>query len=184
MTDVGPGAPAADPRVGRLLDGRYRLLDRLARGGTATVYRGLDERLERPVAVKVMHPALADDPDFLARFAREARSAARLSAPEVVAVYDTGRDELTGASYLVMEHVEGRDLRAVLTDHGPLPPQRALQVLEPVLRALAAAHRAGLVHRDVKPENVLLGNDGRIKVADFGLARAVETSDIDATTGL
>ena len=175
---------ADDPLVGRLLDGRYRLTGLLARGGMATVYRALDERLERPVAVKVMHRGLADDPDFVARFTREARSAARLSAPEVVAVYDQGRDEQTGAAYLVMEHVEGRDLRALLRDRGVLSPARALSLLEPVLRALAAAHRAGIVHRDVKPENVLLGDDGRVKVADFGLARAVQTSELTSTTGL
>ena len=175
---------ADDPLVGRLLDQRYRLTGLLARGGMATVYRALDERLERPVAVKVMHRGLADDPDFVARFTREARSAARLSAPEVVAVYDQGRDEQTGAAYLVMEHVEGRDLRALLRDRGVLSPARALSLLEPVLRALAAAHRAGIVHRDVKPENVLLGDDGRVKVADFGLARAVQTSELTSTTGL
>ena len=175
---------ADDPLVGRLLDRRYRLTGLLARGGMATVYRALDERLERPVAVKVMHRGLADDPDFVARFTREARSAARLSAPEVVAVYDQGRDEQTGAAYLVMEHVEGRDLRALLRDRGVLSPARALSLLEPVLRALAAAHRAGIVHRDVKPENVLLGDDGRVKVADFGLARAVQTSELTSTTGL
>ena len=175
---------ADDPLVGRLLDARYRLTGLLARGGMATVYRAVDERLDRPVAVKVMLRALADDPDFVARFTREARSAARLSAPEVVAVYDQGRDEQTGAAYLVMEHVQGRDLRALLRDRGALPPGRALSLLEPVLRALAAAHRAGIVHRDVKPENVLLGDDGRVKVADFGLARAVETSELTSTTGL
>ena len=170
--------------VGRLLESRYRLTSLIARGGMATVYRATDERLDRPVAVKVMLRALADDPDFVARFTREARSAARLSASEVVAVYDQGRDELTGVAYLVMEHVQGRDLRAVLRERGALPPARALSLLEPVLRALAAAHRAGIVHRDLKPENVLLGDDGRVKVADFGLARAVETSDLTSTTGL
>lgn len=175
---------ADDPLVGRLLDRRYRLLGLLDRGGMASVYRAVDERLDRPVAVKVMHRSLADDPDFVARFTREARSAARLSQPEVVAVYDQGRDDQTGAAYLVMEYIEGRDLRALLRDRGALPPARALSLLEPVLRALAAAHRAGIVHRDVKPENVLLGDDGRVKVADFGLARAVETSELTSTTGL
>jgi len=174
----------ADPLVGRLLDGRYRLDRPLARGGMATVYIGTDTRLDRQVAVKVMRPALAEDEEFVARFAREARAAARLSSPEVVAVHDQGTDLTTGTAYLVMEYVAGRTLRDVIRDHGPLSPARALALLEPVLRALSAAHAAGLVHRDVKPENVLLGDDGRVKVADFGLARAVETSNLTATTGL
>ncbi|MCA1712045.1 MAG: PASTA domain-containing protein [Actinobacteria bacterium] len=175
---------ASDPLVGRLLDGRYRLDRPLAKGGMATVYVGTDTRLDRTVAVKVMRPALAEDPSFVERFAGEARAAARLSSPEVVAVHDQGTDDATGTAYLVMEYVEGRTLRDLIRDGGPLPPARALELLEPVLRALAAAHRAGLVHRDVKPENVLLGDDGRIKVADFGLARAVQTSHLTATTGL
>ena len=169
--------------TGRVLDGRYRLTGKLARGGMATVWTGVDERLDRPVAVKVMHPWLAEDPAFVARFTQEARSAARLTAPEVVAVHDTGRDDETGAAYLVMELVRGRDLRNLLQERGALPPARALPIAESVLRALAAAHRAGLVHRDVKPENVLLADDGRVKVADFGLARAVETSQVTSTTG-
>jgi serine/threonine-protein kinase len=179
-----PVETATDPLVGRLLDGRYRLDKPLARGGMATVYTATDTRLDRVVAVKVMRPALAEDPDFVARFAREARAAARLSSPEVVAVHDQGTDPSTGTAYLVMEYVAGRTLRDVIRDTGPLSPTRALGYLEPVLRALAAAHAAGLVHRDVKPENVLLGDDGRVKVADFGLARAIETSNLTATTGL
>jgi len=179
-----PAEAAADPLGGRLLDGRYRLDRPVARGGMATVYTATDTRLDRVVAVKVMRPALAEDPDFVARFAREARAAARLSSPEVVAVHDQGTDPATNTAYLVMEYVAGRTLRDVIRDSGPLAPSRALSLLEPVLRALAAAHAAGLVHRDVKPENVLLGDDGRVKVADFGLARAVETSNLTATTGL
>ena len=178
-----PPAPATDALLGRLLDGRYRLDAPIARGGMATVYDATDTRLDRPVAVKVMRPGLADDPEFVERFAREARAAARLSSPEVVAVHDQGTDAQTGTAYLVMERVSGGTLRDVLRQQGALPPARALDLLEPVLVALAAAHAAGLVHRDVKPENVLLSADGRVKVADFGLARAIETSSVTATTG-
>jgi eukaryotic-like serine/threonine-protein kinase len=181
---TSPPLPAADPLLGRLLDGRYRLDTPIARGGMATVYAATDTRLDRPVAVKVMRPGLADDPEFVERFAREARAAARLSSPEVVAVHDQGTDAATGTAYLVMERVSGGTLRDVLHSEGALPPARALDLLEPVLVALAAAHAAGLVHRDVKPENVLLSADGRVKVADFGLARAIETSAVTATTGV
>ena len=173
-----------DPLVGRLLDDRYRLDSLIARGGMATVFLGNDTRLDRTVAVKVMHRALADDPEFVARFTREARASARLSSAEVVAVYDQGTDARTGLAYLVMEHVRGRNLRDLLRERGALPPDQALELMEPVLVALAAAHAAGLVHRDIKPENVLLADDGRVKVADFGLARAVEASNLTATTGL
>jgi serine/threonine-protein kinase len=183
-TPGAPGTTLPDALVGRLLDGRYRLDAGIARGGMATVYRATDTRLERVVAVKVMRAVLADDPEFVARFTREARSAARLSSPDVVSVYDQGRDAATGAAYLVMEHVPGRTVRALLHEQGRLPAGQALALMEPVLRALAAAHAAGLVHRDVKPENLLLTTDGRLKVADFGLARAVETTTLTATTGL
>ncbi|MGI8537864.1 MAG: Stk1 family PASTA domain-containing Ser/Thr kinase [Mycobacteriales bacterium] len=172
-----------DPLVGALLDARYLIDAIIARGGMATVYAATDTRLDRTVAVKVMRPLLAEDPDFVERFAREARAAARLSSPEVVAVHDQGTDAATGTAYLVMEYIAGGTLRDLVREHGALPPDRALDLLEPVLRALAAAHAAGLVHRDVKPENVLLGDDGRVKVTDFGLARAVETSNLTATTG-
>jgi serine/threonine-protein kinase len=181
---LGTGTTTGDdPLVGVLLNDRYRLDAGIARGGMAAVYRGTDLTLDRTVAVKMMRPALAEDPDFVDRFVREARSAAKLSSADVVAVYDQGTDAVSGTAYLVMEHVEGRTLRDVVED-GPLPARDALDLLEPVLRALAAAHEAGLVHRDVKPENVLLGRDGRVKVADFGLARAVESSNLTATTGL
>ncbi|MCW2607083.1 MAG: spk, partial [Frankiales bacterium] len=179
-----PATTSADPLVGRLLEGRYRLDATLARGGMATVYAATDTRLDREVAVKVMHRALADDPEFVARFTREAKAAARLSSAEVVSVYDQGTDDATGLAYLVMEHVRGGTLRDLLRAQGAQSPARAVALVEPVLRALAAAHAAGLVHRDVKPENVLLADDGRIKVADFGLARAVEASTLTVTTGL
>lgn len=167
--------PDNDPRVGRLLDGRYRVGPRIARGGMAGVYEAHDVRLDRTVAVKIMHAGLGDatsgDEEFAARFVREARAAARLSHPNVVAVYDQGEDE--GTVYLAMELVTGHTLRDTVTKEAPMSPERALALLDPVLSALASAHRAGLVHRDVKPENVLIADDGRIKVADFGLARAV-----------
>ncbi len=174
----------AAPLLGLLLDGRYRVDAFIARGGMATVYQGTDTRLDRVVAVKVMSRALAEDPDFVARFTREAQASARVQAAEVVAVYDQGTDPATGLAYLVMEHVRGITLRQFLQERGPQPPARAVALMEPVLRALSAAHAAGLVHRDIKPENVLVADDGRIKVADFGLARAVESSTVTQTTGM
>ncbi|MGH8774237.1 MAG: protein kinase domain-containing protein, partial [Jiangellaceae bacterium] len=167
--------------VGRMVDGRYRVDATLARGGMATVYRALDTRLDRVVALKVMHPELAVDDEFVERFIGEARSAARLSHPAVVAVFDQGED--AGSVFLAMEYVEGRTLRRVLRDRGRLSPEHALKLVEPVLAALDAAHTAGIVHRDVKPENVLVGDDGRVKVADFGLARALSDAST-ATRGL
>ncbi|KNB53072.1 serine/threonine protein kinase [Streptomyces caatingaensis] len=162
-----------------MLDGRYRIEARVAAGGMATVYRALDTRLDRVVAVKVMHPALAGDAVFVERFIREAKSAARLDHPNVVGVYDQGTD---GAYvYLAMEYVAGCTLRDVLRERGALQPRAALDIVEPVLAALGAAHRAGLVHRDMKPENVLIGDDGRVKVADFGLVRAVGTHSATST---
>lgn len=169
-----------DPLIGRVVDSRYEVVDRVARGGMATVYRANDRRLDRVVALKVMHPHLAESSDFVSRFRREARAAARLSNPGVVAVYDQG--SLDGVAYLVMEYVEGPTLRN-LVEAGPLSVQEALSLTVQVLRPLGAAHRAGLVHRDIKPENVLLPADGTVaKVADFGLARAV-TETTQTTTG-
>ena len=172
----------SDPLVGRVLDGRYEILSRVARGGMATVYRAQDRRLTREVAVKVMHDGLGDDADFARKFDREARAAARLSNQHVVSVFDQGVD--LGRPYIVMEFVEGCTLRHVLTREAPLEPLRALDLLEPVVPALASAHESGLVHRDVKPENVLISNQGQIKVADFGLARAVTAQTVTATQGL
>src|SRR5215218_5188307 len=176
----------SDPLVGRLLDGRYQITQRLARGGMATVYRAVDMRLTRTVAVKVMHVGLGDEAEFARKFDREARAAAKLSHPNVVSVFDQGQDVEGSNSrpYIVMEYVEGQTLRDVLNREAPLPPARALELMEPVLTALAAAHDAGLVHRDVKPENVLISDRGRIKVADFGLAKAVSSQSSTATQGL
>jgi serine/threonine-protein kinase len=156
---------------GTVLEGRYRVERLLARGGMSSVYRGVDLRLDRPVAIKVMEPRFAGDRSFIDRFELEARAAAKLHHPNVVAVHDQGVDG--EHVYLVMELVSGGTLRDLLRERGTLSPELALGVLEPVLSALAAAHRAGLVHRDVKPENVLIGQGGMVKVADFGLVRAM-----------
>lgn len=177
------GSTVTDALVGRLVDGRYEVLERIARGGMATVYLATDRRLDREVAVKVMHPHLADGAsgaDFVSRFRREARAAARLTHPGLVAVYDQGVDGET--SYLTMEYVDGTNLRHKIQDGEPFSVAEAFDVVEHVLDALAAAHRHDLVHRDIKPENILLATDGRIKVADFGLARAV-TEVTSTTTG-
>jgi serine/threonine protein kinase/beta-lactam-binding protein with PASTA domain len=160
----------ADPLTGRLLDGRYAVTARIAQGGMATVYRATDTRLDREVALKVMHAELARDDDFVRRFIGEAKSVARLSHQNVVAVFDQGADG--PFLYLAMEYVPGRTLKELLRDNGRLLPQVALEIMTGVLDGLAAAHASGIVHRDIKPENVLLTADGRIKVADFGLARA------------
>ncbi|BBH18312.1 serine/threonine protein kinase [Nocardioides baekrokdamisoli] len=178
-------APSAtDALIGRTLDGRYVIQEKIARGGMATVYLAHDNRLLRTVALKVMHSGLGDDETFSARFVREARSAAQLDHPNVVAVFDQGEDD--GTLFLAMELVRGKTLRDLVG--APMPPAKALAYLEPVLAALAAAHRAGIVHRDVKPENVLIspaspGTPGRIKVADFGLARAVTAETQHTSTG-
>jgi serine/threonine-protein kinase len=160
----------ADPLTGRLLDGRYAVTARIAHGGMATVYQATDTRLDREVALKVMHAELARDEEFRRRFIGEAKSVARLSHQNVVAVFDQGADG--PFLYLAMEYVPGRTLKELLRDSGRFSPATALEIMTGVLDGLAAAHASGIVHRDVKPENVLLTADGRIKVADFGLARA------------
>ena len=160
----------ADPLTGRLLDGRYAVTARIAHGGMATVYQATDTRLDREVALKVMHAELARDEEFVRRFIGEARSVARLSHQNVVAVFDQGADG--PFLYLAMEYVPGRTLKELLRDSGRFPPATALEIMAGVLDGLAAAHASGIVHRDVKPENVLVTADGRVKVADFGLARA------------
>ncbi|MBF9134555.1 Stk1 family PASTA domain-containing Ser/Thr kinase [Plantactinospora sp. S1510] len=179
----------ADTLLNSLIDGRYRIRGRVARGGMATVYTAIDERLDRTVAIKIIHPNQARDAQmqlagFVERFTDEAKTIARLTHPNVVAVYDQGIHG--GLPYLVMEYVRGRTLRDILAERGRLNPSEALAIMEQMLAAIGAAHRAGLVHRDVKPENVLVAEapsggpanlvDGVVKVADFGLARAVEAS--------
>lgn len=163
-----------DHLIGTTVDGRYTVRSRLARGGMSTVYLATDQRLERDVALKVLHPHLANDPTFLERLSREAKAAASLSHPHIVGVLDQGEDG--HIAYLVMEYVKGHTLRDTLGEQGPLPPRLALALIDPVIEGLAAAHRSGLIHRDVKPENVLIADDGRIKVGDFGLARAISAN--------
>ncbi|NUP59973.1 MAG: Stk1 family PASTA domain-containing Ser/Thr kinase, partial [Pseudarthrobacter sp.] len=164
----------SDPLVGTLVDNRYAVTSRLARGGMSTVYLAVDQRLDREVALKVLHPHLAADENFLGRLGREAKAAARLSHPHVVGVLDQGSDGHT--AYLVMEYIKGHTLRDVVRDRGALAPRLALALIDPVVEGLGAAHAAGFIHRDVKPENVLIADDGRIKIGDFGLARAVTSS--------
>ena len=164
----------ADPLVGRLLDRRYQVEALVAMGGMATVYRATDTRLDRRVALKVMHADLARDEAFVNRFIGEAKSVARLSHPNVVSVYDQGRDG--PYLYLAMEYLPGRTLRDLLDERGWFPPREALSIMVPLLSGLAAAHTAGIVHRDVKPENVLIAPDGHLKMVDFGLARALSVS--------
>lgn len=169
-----------DPLVNTVLDGRYLVQAKIGSGGTSTVYRGLDTRLDRPVALKVMDSRYAGDQQFLTRFQLEARTVARLKNPGLVAVYDQGQDGRH--PFLVMELVEGGTLRELLEERGPMPPHAVAAVLRPVLGGLAAAHRAGLVHRDVKPENVLISDDGDVKIADFGLVRAVAAAGITSSS--
>ncbi|HWI30096.1 MAG TPA: protein kinase, partial [Microbacterium sp.] len=160
----------ADPLIGRLVDGRYRVRARIARGGMATVYVATDLRLERRIALKVMHGHLSDDAVFQSKFIQEARAAARLADPNVVNVFDQGQDG--DMAYLVMEYLPGITLRELMREQKRLSVTQTITIMDAVLSGLASAHRAGIVHRDVKPENVLLAEDGRIKIGDFGLARA------------
>src|SRR5260370_10664603 len=162
---------ALSPPVGQLLGGRYQVGSRIARGGMATVYLGTDTRLDRVVALKIAHPELSDDAEFVRRFIGEAHSAARVSSTNVVASYDQGSDGRL--HYIAMEYIAGRTLRQLLNDKGRLSAREALDLMTGVLTGLDAAHQAGLAHRDVKPENVLLTPSGDVKVADFGLARSV-----------
>ncbi|MGF7238505.1 MAG: Stk1 family PASTA domain-containing Ser/Thr kinase [Frankia sp.] len=179
-------AIVSDPVVGRLLDGRYAVAERLAVGGMATVYVAHDNRLDREVALKVMHPGYTHDREYVARFHREAMAAARLNSPHVVSILDQGTDDGYGGRvvYLVMELIRGRTLRKLLGERGPLPVELALTIIDPVIAALAAAHLAGIIHRDIKPENILLGDDGRVKVADFGLARPMANGSPSLTQGV
>ncbi|MEA2630901.1 MAG: eukaryotic-like serine/threonine-protein kinase, partial [Chloroflexota bacterium] len=162
--------------IGQTLGGRYRLVELLGSGGMATIYRASDTGLGRDVALKLLRPEYLRDPDFSSRFRQEAQSAASLSHPNVVTVYDYGEDP--SGPYIVMELVDGEDLATILRRSGPLPPRQVARIGAGVARALAAAHARGLVHRDVKPGNVLIGTDGRVKVVDFGIARAMAEAQV------
>lgn len=158
--------------TGEVIDNRYLLKHRLASGGMATIYSGIDTRLDRPVAVKIMHSHLANDEAFVSRFIKEAKATAALSHPNIVSIQDQGWNQGgPPAVFLVMELVDGSTLRDFLNENGSLTVEQTLQIMNPVVSALAAAHKIGIIHRDIKPENILISKDGRIKVADFGLAR-------------
>ena len=160
-----------DPLLGLLVDGRYRILSLIARGGMATVYHAVDQRLDRDVAIKVMHPHLIDSGSFLTRFQQEARSVARLVHPHIVTVFDQGK--LHGTAYIVMELVTGPTVRDALNRRGPYPLGEALSIIRTIAQGLDAAHRSGVIHRDIKPENILFSAEGTPKIADFGLARTI-----------
>ncbi len=162
--------------IGTVLGGRYRLIELLGQGGMATIYRAHDAQLERDVAVKVLRPEYGRDPDFFARFRQEAQSAASLNHPGVVAVYDYGTDK--AGPYIVMELVDGEDLGSIIRRTGALPPRQAARLTAQIARAIAAAHERGFIHRDIKPSNVLVTRDGKAKVTDFGIARAVSEAAV------
>src|ERR1700728_14434 len=167
--------------VPRVFSNRYELTHLIARGGMAEVYRAQDRLLDRPVALKVLFPELSVDRAFVERFRREAQAAAKLSHPNIVPVFDWGED--ASSYFIVMEYIDGRPLSAVLRETGPLEPKRAAEITAQVAAALASAHRHGVVHRDIKPGNVLITNDGQVKVTDFGIARAVNTEESLTQTG-
>ena len=175
----GRGTQITDPLINMMIDERYRVISRMARGGMATVYVARDERLDRLVALKVMHPHLAESEQFTARFRREARSAAKVSHPRIVPIYDQG--VVQGQGYLVMELIDGPDLRSFLASEGPLPLGKALDFAAQILDGLSAAHRAGVVHRDLKPENILVDGNESLRIVDFGLARAASEVSVSTT---
>jgi len=162
--------------IGTTLGGRYRLIELLGQGGMATIYRAHDVQLDRDVAVKLLRPEYGRDPDFLGRLREEARSAASLGHANIVAVHDYG--EADSGPYIVMELIDGQDLASLIRQNGPLPPRQAARIAIEIAKGLHAAHVRGIVHRDVKPSNVLVSRDGRVKVADFGIARAVAESQM------
>ena len=167
--------------IGQLLAGRYELKDLAGTGGMSSVYRARDSVLERTVAIKILHEHFSDDPEYVERFRREARALAQLNHPNIVTVIDRG--EFEGRQFIVFEHVDGETLKSLVDREGPLPVDRALALVHQVARGLAFAHEHGVVHRDVKPQNVLLDEDGVAKVTDFGIARSIDPSDELTETG-
>src|SRR5215213_168602 len=163
----------------KILNNRYELEQKIGEGGMARVYRGRDTRLNRRIAVKVLHNHYASDPGFLQRFHHEAQAAANLRHPNIVDVYDVGLDG--DIHYIVMEHVDGSDLKALLTRSGPLPVEQAIPIAEAVALGLSAAHRMSLVHRDVKPQNIIVGPDGQVKITDFGIAKSALSTAMTET---
>ena len=167
--------------IGQLLAGRYELKDLAGTGGMSSVYRARDSVLERTVAIKILHEHFSDDPEYVERFRREARALAQLNHPNIVTVIDRG--EFEGRQFIVFEHVDGETLKSLVDREGALPVDRALALVHQVARGLAFAHEHGVVHRDVKPQNVLLDEDGVAKVTDFGIARSIDPSDELTETG-
>jgi beta-lactam-binding protein with PASTA domain len=180
MSSIPPSNPADDRA--NIYNGRYELIRQIARGGTAQVYLARDLLLDRPVALKVLFPELSSDFSFVERFRREAQAAANLSHPNIVPVFDWGESERT--YFIVMEYVDGEPLSSIIRSQAPLPPARAAGIAADISKALSYAHRHGVVHRDVKPGNVLITRDGQVKVTDFGIARAVGADDTVTQTGL
>ena len=178
--NAGETTPQVTSRRGSLVAGRYRIDSLIAAGGMGEVWRATDEVLGRVVSVKFLHPQFAADESFLERMLREARAASAINHPGVVAVYDFGRidpEDGVPTSYIVMEHVDGPSLSQILTD-GPLGVEKSLTILEQTAAALHAAHQAGVVHRDVKPGNIIMAPSGHVKLTDFGIARSQDTSTI------
>jgi len=167
--------------IGREIGGRYRLTAPLGEGGMSTLWRAVDQQLDREVAVKILRPQYSADPGFAARFRQEARAVASLAHPNIVSVHDYGTDPDGTTQYIVMQLVEGRDLAAILHDRGRISSDDAVEVAIAVASALEAAHRRGIVHRDVKPGNILITDDGDVKVTDFGIARAVSEASMTVT---
>ena len=162
--------------IGKVLGNRYEIVEKIGDGGTAFVYKGIDNLLNRYVTIKILRPEFVSDQDFLRRFRREAQSAASLSHPNIVSIYDVGAEN--GIHYIIMEYVKGRSLKAIIEEEGPLPVDTAVEYAEQIAIALDHAHKHGIIHRDVKPHNILIGDDERVKVTDFGIARAATASTV------